>query len=197
MDQVSCPIATILRCFQLHEAGKESTSLPYIQDELEEICIRRVICEGTECIFVRRWCTALLSALLDWQVQLVVEKIPKMNGRSNVAIEPDGPLEASLEDLILELEPLFPVLEGLGVDLKPIALHTPHRINHLVRMRMVIVGLPELFELLSEAHSRLDSYGDILAVVDPMFGPRLWTVFAEVPLMFIIRLLRVAARNET
>ena len=196
MDQVGCPIATILRCFQLHEAGEQSTSLPHIQDELEEICIRRTVGEGTECIFVRRWCTALLSALLDWQMQLIVEQIPKVNGRSHITIEPNCSIESSLEDLILELEPLFPVLESVGVDLKPLALHTPHRINHLIRMGMIIVGLPELFELMSEAHSRLDRYSDVLAVVDPEFGPRLWRVFAEVPLMFIIRLLRVAARNE-
>src|SRR5262252_2658910 len=117
MDQVGCPIATILRCFQLHEAGQQSTSLPYIQDQLEEICIRGAVSEGAECVFVRRWCTALLSALFDWQVQLVVEQVPKMNGRSHVTGEADCSVETTLEDLVFELVPLFPVLDSLGVDL--------------------------------------------------------------------------------
>jgi hypothetical protein len=181
----------------LHEAGQQGPAFTNIQDELEQVCVRRIVGEGQECLFVRRWCTALLSALLDWQVQLVVQKIPKVNGRSHVARETNGLVETTLEDLILELKPLFPLLEGLGVDLEPIALHTPDRVDHLIRMGIIVIGLPELLELMSDAHSRLDRYSDVFTIVQPELAERLLRVFAEVPFMFVIRLLRVAARNKT
>jgi hypothetical protein len=125
-----------------------------------------------------------------------VQEIPQVNGASHVNGEANRAIQPTLEDTILELRSLFPLLERLGIDIQPIILHTPDRINELIHLGVVIIGLTEFLELISEAHSRLDSYSDVLAVVDPVFAPLLFSVFAEVPLMFIIRLLRITRANE-